>query len=1129
MLQQKNATIPSRFLRSTRIDTDFDNETVLENLIFLPTWKKNLEVMLHHFASTNQGAFTWTASYGSGKSSLAVAFSALLGTNVKLRHKAEKIFGHNFTKKIRRLMPLESKGWRVLPIVARNGDPISIIGEAAVKSGIVRSMPIDGWTEHSLVTWLNAESMSKGYGGLVIIIDELGKLLEAAVKNSFDIHILQQLAEYASRSNGRLLFIGILHQSFGEYAGKISQQVRDELAKIHGRFVDLSLNLDRDEQIDIISHAVKGVREPTKKHLQLAGAVSSYLHKNHTSKSKELGRLLAICHPLHPVTTCLLGPISRQSFGQNQRSVFSFINSCEAHGFQNFLNNSSEMDTYLPYQLWDYLQTNHENSILCSSIGHRWSEAADAVYRCEVANFEEWHIKLLKTIAIIDLFKGHSGLIGSIDLLKHCFDDKKNKDINNVLFNLNKHSFTIKKKFIDAHSIFAGSDFDIDKAVKKELDNIGEINFTDILSLADIQPVLAKRYYHKAGAMFQFDIAAVVISDIKKTVNAFRINNSIVGQFLLAIPTKNGKEKEDKALCKEVVESDGNANVVIGLSNKSCHIPMLTREFLALGKIRKNHPDLAGDTVARREVDSRFAILRNELVVALNGAFDSAIWFVKNDTPKPLKQSSLNSCASDLVGKIFYKAPILHNELLNRQKPSGSAVAAQNALLRLMVNSERAERLDISGYPAEGGLFVSILETANLHKKTDSGWRFVSPTESSAKDDPCNLSPLWLETINFLKKETDCNVSLSKVYDLWRKPPFGIRDGMMPVLSVAFILSQRRSLAIYREKIFCSSFTDIDVEYLSKDAGDIQLRWMELDAGAQGLLSGIALAIEKAEDASLDTSLAIDSTPIAIARRLVAIYDRLPGWSKKTQRLSEKCKLVRGILKGANDPNKLIFDDLIQSLGKRNCSTEDHTIAEIASAINELNGLYPKMLVELRELLFRELWFSEEAEPLANLRNRASNVLGILGDFRLEAFALRLSKFDNDDESIEGIAGLAVNKPTRDWIDIDSDRAKLEISDMAQKFLRAETFSRIKGRSEKRFAMGITVGLNGRSAPICEEFDIAEFQQGNVFALIAQLVSTIDTSNEDQRNIILAALAETSARYMNHSRAKNICKEKEVI
>ena len=58
---------------------------------------------------------------------------------------------------------------------------------------------------------------------------------------------MQELAELANRSDGNLIFIGILHQSFFEYANNLSINVKKEWAKIQGRFLDIPVNSYSDQ------------------------------------------------------------------------------------------------------------------------------------------------------------------------------------------------------------------------------------------------------------------------------------------------------------------------------------------------------------------------------------------------------------------------------------------------------------------------------------------------------------------------------------------------------------------------------------------------------------------------------------------------------------------------------------------------------------------------------------------------------------------------------------------------------------------------------------------------------------------------------------------------------------------
>ena len=259
MALHERVRIARRFLRSIRIDDDLSESTALEGFVCPQSSADVLMTMARHVSETGHGAFTWTGPYGSGKSSLVVALSALLNGNAGLRDKATQVFGQSLTKMIWNALPMGDKGWHVVPVVGRRDHPVSVIGEAVQNAGLVPRRPRGGWTESKLIAALTTASVEtpETHGGLILFIDEMGKFLEAAARDSSDIYVLQQLAEAASRSDGRLLIVGVLHQAFEEYAHRLSREMRDEWAKIQGRFIDLVVDTAGEEQIDLISHAIE--------------------------------------------------------------------------------------------------------------------------------------------------------------------------------------------------------------------------------------------------------------------------------------------------------------------------------------------------------------------------------------------------------------------------------------------------------------------------------------------------------------------------------------------------------------------------------------------------------------------------------------------------------------------------------------------------------------------------------------------------------------------------------------------------------------------------------------------------------------------------------------------------------
>ena len=460
--------VARRFQRAIRVDVDTGDPESLEGFICSQSVAEVLKTMAQHILENKQGAFTWTGAYGSGKSSLVVVLSALLGGNGKSRDRAGLIVGKRTANHIYKALPPGTKGWRILPVVGRQERPEQVIGEAINDSGYLSGKKPRTWKEKQVLDALKEISAlnPRSSGGLILFVDEMGKFLEAAAGEGSDIYLFQQIAELASRSQGKLIFVGVLHQSFGEYAHRLSREMRDEWTKIQGRFVDLSVSVSGSEQIALIGSTIESERRISPKNLWCIGQkcggadTEAYIFKS----SRDVGGVLATAPGDN--LSCS-GQFPSAGSGKAQRSIFGFLNSAEPRGFQDFLREAEARDLYGPDALWDYLRLNLGPSILASPDGHRWALAIDALDRCEAKEHKELHLQLLKTIALVDMLKGGSGLVASSQLLALALQPHNITKIKHALKDLQEWSLIIYRKFSNSYAIFEGSDFDIDQAIEQ--------------------------------------------------------------------------------------------------------------------------------------------------------------------------------------------------------------------------------------------------------------------------------------------------------------------------------------------------------------------------------------------------------------------------------------------------------------------------------------------------------------------------------------------------------------------------------------------------------------------------------------------------------------------------------------
>jgi hypothetical protein len=1091
MSKSASVEIAARFRRSVRIDIDIDDPASLESFYCPKSFAEGLMAIAGHLKATGQAAFTWTGPYGGGKSSLALAFSALLAGKPKIRAIAEAAVGPRVTEAIREAVKLSPTQWSVLPVVAERAPLPQTLATAL---GIAPRGNIEQ-------TVLKELAQRTAKNGLLLVIDELGRALEGTSGTPAALDFLQDLAELASRSNRQLVLVGILHQAFDEYANRASRSARDHWAKIQGRFVDIPIATAGDETLELIQRAIDAPADRRRAVRPLAEATAAVMTPPRSAAdAKRLTETLAGCAPLNPVTACLLAPMSRRRFGQNQRSVFGFLNSAERFGFQEFLKTDSAKSLFEVDGLFDYLRANLEPSILASPDGKKWSTAGDALERIEANAASKLHIRVFKAVAVLDLFKDRSGLPASEAIIRLSIGGSENL-VSRVLRDLQEWSAIVFRRHADAYVLFAGSDFDIEAAIAEAVAANPALDLAQLRGLADLQPRLAKRHHATTGAMRWFDVSVALVSDLAAGRDVAPRPNAI-GTLVLAIPGAGEPLDEAKRVVKSATEGERSYDLVVGLSDQSWRLADLTRELAALRTVERQRTELQGDAVARREVTARIAELRALIETAIEEAFEAALWFGKGIEPRSLSRRGVQELISDLADARYPETPRVRNELLNRSAPSANAVAARTILMKRMALNEGDPQLGIEGFPAEGGMFHSLFGATGLHRITPQGYRFVDPT--SLKKDVANLKPMWRAADALVAQSDKPLVSARDIYNVWMAQPIGLKEGLCPVYFTAYLLSRRETLGLYRDRVFQARVDDLTVEFLARDARDIQIRKIDLSQSTRDLLAALTQVV----------GLKDQATPFSIARELVAQFDELPPWTRRTQRLSSSAFDLRETLKRATDPNQLVFDDLarLSSASEKGAAGVAMTIRD---ALAELRAAYPNTLDELKTLLLKELDVRVATSAgLGGLRERANTIRNIGGDLRLNAFVNRLAQFHGTAIDMEGLAGLAADKLPRDWNDADRERAAVGLADLAQQFLRAETFARVKGRRSHRSAMAVVVGVENQPTPLFREFEISDADRKDISSLVTAVEATLENASQTSRNVILAALAEISTRYL---------------
>ena len=194
--------------------------------------------------------------------------------------------------------------------------------------------------------------------------------------------------------------------------------------------------------------------------------------------------------------------------------------------------------------------------------------------------------------------------------------------------------------------------------------------------------------------------------------------------------------------------------------------------------------------------------------------------------------AKLSPVASRLADDMFGHSPPVWSELVNRDSLSSNSVRARRDLLHAMINAEGQEALGFEGFPAERGLYETLLKSTGLHRQDATGvWRCMPPADGFAE----GFKNLWDNT-RALFSDADARVGAQEIYALWSAPPFGMKQGIQPVILTAFLLAHKANIAVYKDGMFVPRLTDFDIDECLQDPDRFCLRWVAIDEDKNRIL-----------------------------------------------------------------------------------------------------------------------------------------------------------------------------------------------------------------------------------------------------------------------------------------------------
>jgi hypothetical protein len=1057
----KLVRVSPRFARSVSLTRDAHRIDALEGYILTPTGRdviRRLTDAICHASPTR--AWSLTGPYGSGKSAFALFTAQLLGGMQRVRQQArdflqagdEELFNRLFgqggalPRKVGRLCPVLITGSRkplekalasslasALRSVASVGRPPQIIDR-------LERMASDTNSSGTAIVGLfeEANDYLERFGGeaagILLIVDELGKFLEFGAGNpdQSDIFVLQEMSEAATRSARPFLFLTILHQAVDRYAEHMSQGRRAEWSKIQGRFEDVPFEERTEQVLRLMTHAIrheeselKALRKPAK---AIAQDVASLGVRCGSMEADELQACLTSCYPLHPLTALILGPLFRQ-LAQNERSLFAFLASSEPFGFQEFLRQATLRDgSYRLDQLFDYVMASLGPTLFAQHRGKLWAEVQSALDRLHDASDTE--IRLAKIIGLLQALGNSAGMAASGDVLRAALKGAASEsETDEAIKSLQRRSVTVFRKHTASYALWEGSDVDIEERIQVARKSVErDQNLAAFLARqVPPQPMIARRHYFPTGTLRYFETCYSDRGAFQD--NLFRNDltrelGKADGRLVFFLP----QDPDERAAMRESIGSAKEGPIVVALPHDVFDLRELCHELVCLRWVSLHTPELEADRTARREVQARLAIAEQNLQSHLDWVFSPANkgrcdWFYKGNKISLSSQRELNDLLSQVCDEVYRATPIWRNELINRRDLSSSAAAARRNLIEAMFEHVGEESLGFTGNPPERSMYETLLKASRLHRK-QGGIYGIFPPDQKAED---AVRELWKAIDGFLAGTDKARQSVEELFCLLRLPPFGLKDGVLPVLLAVVLVHGHSQVALYEEGSFVPRPNAPVFERIFRAPAKFELQRFRIAGPRAEVFQQYAAMLTRLDDEKPDL--------LTVVRPLVRMVKELPDYVGKTRQTAETTQRVLRAMKEARQPDRLLFTDLpaacgfapFESRGKVDGSQVEAYFTQLRAAFAELQRAYPHLLAEIERLILKA--FGQEA-PLAPARKKIEHharlVLNVAVDTKLKVFLLRAADNGIEDTTwLESIATLLSGKPPTHWD--DSDRARFEV------------------------------------------------------------------------------------------------------
>lgn len=789
-------------------------------------------------------------------------------------------------------------------------------------------------------------TLGKSNGILFLLLDEFGKFLEYASKHNpeNELYFIQQLAEFCNNPKYNIVLITTVHQGFESYAYSLTSTQKQEWAKVKGRFREITFNEPVEQLLFLASEYIaenfdsKSSKVQTEQCLKLAEATKAFnFNKDFV---KEISTKL---FPLDILSANVL-TLSLQRYGQNERSLFSFLESTDHTSLAKF--NKRENPFYNLSCVYDYLNFNFY-SFITSKYNpdfSSWSSIRSSLEEIE-RGFDS-HIneyaKAIKTIGLLNIFSASGSILDNNFLVGYLETACGISNAKTIIQNLEAKKIIRYRSHSKRYILFEGTDLDIQTALIEAGNKISEVS--DITALLNkyfqFTPVFAKLYSYETGTprFFEFKISEHPINT--------RPDGEIDGFVNLVFNSKLKITEVEEA-------SKGQKEAIVYCFFKnSTEIKNLLFEIEKIEKVIEENKE---DKVAKRELeniaDAQKRLLNHYITDSIYSGSKEVKWFFKGEEKKIAEKKDFNKLLSQVCSTIYDATPVFKNELVNKHKISASIHSAKRNYFKALANNWDKENLgfDEAKFPPEKTIYLSLLKENGISPIRENAFDVITIDKHSS------FNKLWKASEKFLESAKLEKRTISEFVETLSKRPFKLKQGLIDFWVPTFLFIRREDFALFNDNGYIPTLSDENLELVAKYPQHYSIKSFDIEGVKLDIFNSYRAFLNQSKETKFDNNSFIETI-----KPFIVFYKQLPEYSKQTKRLSATALRIRQAIATSKDPEETFFESFPNALGiSLNTLQQDKTklhsyTTSLQNAVRELRTSYDGLVQRFEEFICDE-------------------------------------------------------------------------------------------------------------------------------------------------------------------------------